>query len=865
MKRKKSLTSIFSRLLWRELWRSWAQSLAIVAIGAIAITLFVGLQANAGALEARVEEMISLSRPADIYVTTDPHNLKAEDDKDMILSCLDEQDSLETRFYGFATLESRNAMLAVSPFFPRLSVGYDLHVSSAHSDTDYFLIDESIANDLKNEKKNKGIQDYDPIGEVLQFHFDLSTFKVSDSLLEALDIFLQPGKANPFREGKLFFSAPVSGTMKHPENTTKANPIPMISMMSNYRFRKAIVDSLRDTFTEYGASLVYRVGFYETLGWGDGNIDGGYASFPRPNQYLVQLGQGGKTPSQAKESIIAAYKAKTVNNLYTCQTMEETTFFSSLKAEVDQAHKLTYVFPVVFFVVALLVILTTLRQNILKRRTEIGSYKAMGVTPREIHAHFLTQTAALVLFASLIGAVLGPLIIPGIMGRKYSILYSLPASHYYFPIAAGIGSIALFVVISLFVTYLITYKEISLRPVESMRPKAAKVHKKLIKSSSDSHSSIALASKMAGRSIAYDPLKSIMVVIGLMGCTALLVCGFGIDNTIDHDVKTDPFVYSNFDAQPHFATGKTAAELETNLQSLENGGVKVISSYAPYDRFSVEMSHESSLATSYLMILGEPKSFDGSPEETHMVLPYSSMPKDAALISSKIADKLHVKVGDTVRFYLNKSYCEVKIHSIYEAFYGHGIVMRADATFLETPYDSFANVWVKKNPAVSEAQLKEALLTVCPLVDTISEWVTRIQGIVSSISTMTSAIKIFALLLAIVVIYNLGLLTFRERSREIATLKVLGFHTVEISISLLLEAVAMALVGVTAGLLVGFPFMKLVLSINEPDMIQFLYYIQPSTFVFATLFSLGIVVLVNAIFTYRVKKIKAMESLKSVE
>ena len=85
MKNKKSLTSVFGKLLWRELLRSWAQSLAIVAIGAIAITLFVGLQANSRSLDARVEEMVSLSSPADLYVTTDPHSLKVQDDKDMIL------------------------------------------------------------------------------------------------------------------------------------------------------------------------------------------------------------------------------------------------------------------------------------------------------------------------------------------------------------------------------------------------------------------------------------------------------------------------------------------------------------------------------------------------------------------------------------------------------------------------------------------------------------------------------------------------------------------------------------------------------------------------------------------------------------
>lgn len=865
MYKKKSLFSVLGNLLFREIFRSWAQSLAIVAIGAIAITLFVGLQANSHSLEKQTEEMISLSSPADVYVTTDPHSLKAQDDKDMILSCLGPQDSIETRFYGFATLESRNAMLTVSPFYPRLSKGYELKTSPLHNDLDYFLIDESVADSLINEKKSAGMPDYSPIGATLQFSFDLGSFSVDEEMLSTLDTFLNPGKTNPFREGKLLFSAMVTGTMKHPENTTKANPIPMVAMMSNYRLKEAIVASLLGTFSEFGASLVYNVGFYGTLGWGDGDIHGGYANFPRPNQYLVQLGGENRDPDAAKAKIVEAYKKKTVNNLYTCQTFAETTFFSSLKTEVSQAEKLTYVFPVVFFLVAVLVILTTLRQNILKRRTEIGSFKAMGISSREIHAHFLGQTAVLVSLASLIGAIIGPILLPGIMGKKYSVLYTLPARHYLFPWAAGIGSIAIFIAISLLVTFLITYKEIALRPVESMRPKAAKVHKKLIKSSTNSHSSLALAGMMAGRSIAYDPLKSIMVVIGLMGCTALLVCGFGIDNTLDYDVRTDPYVYSNFDAQPHFATGKTIIELDTDFGNLEKDGKKVVASYAPYDRFSAEFSHDSALYTSSITVLGASKSFDGSPEETHMVLSFTDMPRDSILMSEKVASRLGVKEGDEIRFFMDKQYVTMKIHQIYKAFYGNGIIMRSDATGLNTPHTTFANAWVRKTADVTEAQLRDALLTVAPMVDTFSEWVTRIQSIVSSISTMTMAVKIFAILLAAVVIYNLGLLTFRQRSREIATLKVLGFHTIEIAISLLVEVLAMAFVGITAGLLIGFPFMKLVLEINEVEVIHFIYMIYPSTFIFAAVFSIGIVLIVNVFFSYRVKKIKAMESLKSVE
>jgi len=127
------------------------------------------------------------------------------------------------------------------------------------------------------------------------------------------------------------------------------------------------------------------------------------------------------------------------------------------------------------------------------------------------------------------------------------------------------------------------------------------------------------------------------------------------------------------------------------------------------------------------------------------------------------------------------------------------------------------------------------------------------------------AVKVFAILLAMVVIYNLGLLNFRERAREIATLKVLGFHTPETATGLLIETLSMTLVGIAIGLVAGFPFMKLVLEINEVEIIRFIYQIYPMTYVFSALFSMIIAIIVNVSFAYRIKKIKAVESLKSVE
>ncbi|MCR5348016.1 MAG: FtsX-like permease family protein [Bacilli bacterium] len=857
--KKGRFLGIISKLLRREVFRDWAQSLAIVAIGAITVTLFVGLQANASSLEQRRDELVSVSSPADIYVTTDPHSLSSDNDSKAIASLLDPGDYLESRFYGYCAVEGHRSMLAVSPFYPNLSKGYDLTLSDSSSDVDYFLLDEAVVRDIRSSNP-----DYTPLDAEAKISFDVSSLKLDELTLTVLDALTIEGQENPFRKGTLPLTTTITGTMKHPENTTKTSPIPFLAMMSNKRFKAMIVSCLESSFTSTGVQLIMRQGFYQRLGWGDGTIDGGTLTFPSPNQYLVHLKDKG-TAHDKKKAIGQLYENKIENNLYLLQTLEETAFMSTLEGEITQARQLNYVFPIVFFVVAVLVILTTLRQNILRRRSEIGTMKAIGVSKLQIHGHFLSQTGLLVLLSSLIGCITGPFIIPIIMAKKYDLLYTLPPRTYLFPWASGAIAIGAFLLVALLATFLITRKEIALKPVDSLRPKAMKIHRRILRSSQKPQKRLALAAKIAGRNIVYDPLKAVMVVIGMMGCTALLICGFGIDDTLDYGLKTDPYVQNGSDAMAHFRSGKTQQELDADLRELrDEEETLTISSYQPYERIETDLVHEGTSYSSAVFVLGKNYSFDGALPPTHFT---EEFPKDKVLMSTKVAESLRVTIGDTVTFHLNRQYVTAPIHSIYDAFYGNGIVIYADSPLFTEAYPGFSSCWVNAREGVAEESLATSLknLPYVLLVDTHSEWTGRVKGIVSSISTMTNAVKVFAILLALTVIYNLGLLNIRERAREIATLKVLGFTMAEIGATLLFETLSMTLLGILAGLALGFPFMQLVLIINEIQIIDYIYMIYPLTYVFASLGSFLAATGVNALLTHRIRLIHPVESLKSVE
>ena len=133
------------------------------------------------------------------------------------------------------------------------------------------------------------------------------------------------------------------------------------------------------------------------------------------------------------------------------------------------------------------------------------------------------------------------------------------------------------------------------------------------------------------------------------------------------------------------------------------------------------------------------------------------------------------------------------------------------------------------------------------------------------IRVMTNAVKIFAILLGIVVIYNLTLMNFKERSRDIATLKVLGFNQKEIMRSLIIESLSLTLIGVLLGLALGYPFMLAVLENNIVSLVSYLYHIYFKTYIYAFLLTFGVAAVINVLLSLRIRKVRMVESLKSVE
>ena len=857
MVKKRSLTSIFLSLAARQNLADWAQSLAVVAIGGIAITLFSGFLANSGSLESRIDKMIVESNAPDIYVTTDPRKAADPSDAVNLFSYVDNLEAVESRFYSFCTMASRNAISVISPTIGSMSKPYELIEKTEEQTEDHYFMVDSYLVDAKQAKEGDALT----LGGPALMSFDVSSFSIKETTLSMLDGFLLEGKENPFRYGKIELNFKVTGAMKHLEDAARGEFSPTMFMVSSSYFRDSMYETMASTFSEAGVKLIWENGFKDLLGWGDGNPKGDVSNFPAANQYLVRLKQGSDA-KQAKAQIQNYFASKPVSNLYLCQTLDESTPIRTISTEAEQATQLTYVFPVVFFAVALLVILISVRQMILRERTEIGTFKALGITGKEIHGHFFLKTFLLVGLGTLIGEILGPLIVPAILGNKYSLLYSLPARTYYFPVWAGLAAAVVFIGVAMLVTYGISRREIKRKPVESMRPLPPSQKEKKIRSFKDKRL-WQLSLKMAGRSIRGDWVKSTMVVIGVLGCTALLVCGFGIEDTIRYGVDTDPLITSGADATLYLIESRSEDKLKNDFSVKDDSGNSLIYGYQSFQRESMNIISPKTSYFGVVHILDDYHLVGGGEPRKHFQYDF---PLDEVLVTEKVARALEITIGDEVRFNVGKGDSSFRVSTIIPAFYDNGIFVHADSTNFGGRVTSFNAVWMDAMPGKQESAIEIArAIPGAGSVASEQVWRERIESAMSSVLVMTNAIKVFAFLLAVVVLNDLALLNFKERAREIATMKVLGFREIEIMVSLLVETISLSLIGILGGLALGFPFTKLVLFINQVELVDFLYTVYPLTYGIAFGFTFFLSVFITLLLTFRIRRIMAIESLKSVE
>ncbi|MEG0977952.1 MAG: FtsX-like permease family protein [Bacilli bacterium] len=882
---KKSVLGLQFVKALRSLKTNFKQFISIIFIIAIAVTLYVGLQANYQSIDKRVTDMYKRGNMASLWSTysliTD-NSTDKEDIKNLLQydAQFDERLILDSKIGGIST------NLAISNGYPMINKPSSLYKKGDKSlkenryvpttipfenSLDFFIIDKSVIDRYENFFGNAEVNVGDEMSIVTQTSAykgmiielakgaftelkkqDPSGIIITDELIK--DILDSINKF--FDENKeIVIKAKITAFMSHPENIAATNNDSPITIISRDLFMNGFYDLIYEYMVKDFPSLD-RESFNNFT----------YLIPNFSNQYLFKLKDDSAANVTKSLGLLHKYydekvypENSIIGKLIYVTDINTLPSNLSIQNDIQQASALSYVFPIVFLVVAILIVITTITQLILKDRTQIGVMKALGYSNFEIYFGYLLISIILGLIGTLIGVILGPAILPFILDIKYSMLYALDPMTYLFPWLVAFLVIVEICGLIAFITYFIIHKELKATPTECMRPLSPRIKSNSKKPKLKVMRFTSL--KIAARNIRVYFTKSLMVIIGVLGCTALLVCGFGIEDTVNYGINHDLSAYFGADIMLNYAS--TTVPIKDSILNDEKHG-KDIERYYEGAQLPCTIATASSGVFNTAIYLAPLNVYDDKVLDM-------SFPMESVAISADKAKSLNLKTGDSINVgILGKIYAKT-VSVIYETFSMHNVFAHIED--VSVPYTEFKDfksvgfVYLKEGVKDEQKVVAEYFGTLNGISSSSSSIATRekIAGYVGGVTTMTLAIKIFAILLAVICLINLALLNFTERSREIATLKVLGFSLFEIARSLLYETLFLTIVGTVFGLLLGMPMEYLVLSINENSMVSFIYYIGTITYVVSAAISIGTAFIINLVLSLSTNKIKMVESLKSVE
>lgn len=860
MKKKASYSRLSFKRLGRTVKKSPLQFLAMVLILLLTTTLFTGFYASYVGLDTRMSNYYEKSNMADIWTTTliDPETatkeIREKDYNDIVNASSAYNGVVESRYYNQAKLDGQNGYICLSDKFPTICTPYQTDNVETEK---FFIIDERF-------NKGEGLKEFQINMNVANLNSYIS--RSSRNVKEILTKHLKEGKSNIFDGDTLLIGGKITGYMSHPENVLYSSDVTWpIFLMSRSCMYEALNKLITDTYTLWelpdGASESEKIAHNLVSNPKESIID----KYWYDNQYLTRLKNRADT-NKVKEVINKTFDSRSSgdNHLLTNVDLNNLESNKNITMDLIQTRKMAFAFPAIFFLVSILVVSTTISQIIIKERNEIGTLRALGASSKSIAFHYILLDCLVGFIGVALGAILGPFIMPPIMEFKYWVSYALPPQIFVYPTVAAIGIIVAVLGIIALVSYLTARKEAKQLPAISMRPKVVKKNKHLLKTDiadkTSKNKTTKICFKMAIRNIFLSSTRSIMVILGVLGCTGLLCCGFGIDDAVDYGIQHDMNSYFNADAMVLFSSGG-----QETIDALDQ--LKVEHKISKYDALSLlpvtcqKAGINDTSFTTQIYSLSP-----GYKESKFINIGDYQVHNNKVAITSKVANALNLHVNDFINFsFLGENY-HGEVGVILESFYAQGVFI--DGNYPKYPYFlTSPTVFVRYHP---EADKTEALNSIKAIqgvsdVTTYEQMVKNNNNAVSAITYITLLVKAFAILLAAIVLYNLALLNFKENIRNIATMKVLGFTRQEIAKSLIMEIMILTGIGIIFGLAIGFPLEILILSINTTPMNEFIYYISPLAFLFSFLITVLVSFGINYYLGFKSKKVKMVESLKSVE
>ena len=552
----------------------------------------------------------------------------------------------------------------------------------------------------------------------------------------------------------------------------------------------------------------------------------------------------------------------------------------SYRSDAGRIDQIAQVFPLLFFLVAALVSLTTMTRMVDEDRMLIGTYKALGYSNARITGKYLGYAAIASGVGSIVGILALSTFLPWFIMEAYAIIYAVPCRPVPIDMPIALSSAGLGIGITVLATWFAVAATLREKPSTLMLPRAPKAGKRiLLERIRPIWSRLTFSWKVTARNLFRYKRRFCMAIIGIAGCTALLLTGLGLENSINDIIDKQFGELYHYNTIVRMDGDVTAAQKKTATERIDEDSTGS-STWLATENMVVRQAGAKVNDSDQMVELDVPQKVE-TYSEFHTLRDRVSgkamtLDDTGVLISEKLATKLGVRAGDSVDIYeqdaignpTGKAH-RVRVAGVIENYVAHYVIMTPalyEKTFGEEASFTTLYASVEEDEAARDKVSDDLLDT--DGVKTVSyndETINSYRSMLKSVDSVVVVLVVAAATLAFVVLYNLTNINIAERVREIATLKVLGFTQHEVNAYIYRETILLALIGSLVGLVLGIFMESYVIVTAEVDQVMFGRDIHPSSFIIAFILTMVFSVIVTLFMRSKLRRIDMVESLKSVE
>ena len=546
--------------------------------------------------------------------------------------------------------------------------------------------------------------------------------------------------------------------------------------------------------------------------------------------------------------------------------------YVSYLQDTDRIANIAQVFPVVFFLVAALISLTTMTRMIEEQRVQIGTLKGLGYSKLQIATKYLIYAFLATILGSFIGMTIGFYLLPSIIFDMYRMMYTLPPIVLEFNTEYATLGLLVAMICTVGATIYSCAKTLASTPANLMRPKAPKPGKRVfLEKIPFIWSKLNFTQKVTVRNIFRYKKRFLMTIIGIAGCTSLIIAGFGLRDAISSMIPSQYGEIFQYNLEISLKDGLTQNQTqEAYTKTVDRNEIK---NSMLVDIHSISIDKDNNNQSIQLIVpqqVEQLQDFIQLRNRKHNEETYT-LNDEGVILTEKLAQLLDIKEGDTIVLETDDDTVEVKVTTITENYLLHYIYMSP------TLYEQLYQEEMKPNTilAITEELSEEQEDTLGKSILEDKENISGVsftsattdmfEDVMNNMSLVVFILIVAAGMLALLVLYSLSNTNISERIRELATIKVLGFYDKEVYNYVGKETVILTLIGILVGLGGGFFLTTYIIKTCELDMLMFNPQIKVMSYLYGIIITAIFAIIVSIGTYFTLKKIDMIESLKSVE